>query len=175
MSVPRRLREVRSQLGMRGPLVDQDVDLDGKRVRRQGRTSSPKSYPFQISMYHRLTMYVYQSPRNIFELSLCALANSLMVPFVIHSDTIANWSLLIVIPRNDSTFGWRRVFHVTTSLQNLCTVNISCSTNNFGKAAGTYACDLDKVARRVHPQYLDGNMAALVIALPHVSEPAAIQ
>jgi len=83
--------------------------------------------------------------------------------------------LFIVIPRSDSTFGWRRVFHVTTSLQNLYTVNVSCSTNNFGKTAGTNTRDLDKVARRVHPQYLDSNMAALVFALPHVSKPAAIQ
>ena len=47
--------------------------------------------------------------------------NSLMFPFTIHSDTISNWELLIVTPTSGSTFGWRRAFHVTTSLQNLYT------------------------------------------------------
>jgi len=87
-------------------------------------------------------MHVYQPHSNVFELSegiigcscgqrkedltssnrfapLCALTNSLMFPFAIHSDTIANWELPIVTPNSGSTFGWRRAFHVTTSLQNL--------------------------------------------------------
>ena len=108
-------------------------------------------------MYHFLVVHVHQSPSNVFELSevmvsnghshqqghhhtssnrfasLCALMNSLIFPFSIHSETIANWSLLIVIPRNGSTFGWRRASHVTTSLQNLYTVNVSCLKNNSGR------------------------------------------
>jgi len=122
--------------------VDQDVGLGGKSVRRQGDDWGSESYPLQIPMYHRLTVHVYKPPSDISELSegiisgrrgrqeqdltssnrfasLCALTNSLMFPFPIHSDTIANWELLIVTPNNGSTFGWRRAFHVTTSLQNL--------------------------------------------------------
>ena len=95
-------------------------------------------------MYHCLTMHIYQPPSDIFELSgyiisdkcchrgrnptrsnrfasLCDLRNSLMFPFTIHSDTITNWESPIVTPISGNTFGWRRAFHVTTSLQNFYT------------------------------------------------------
>ena len=42
-----------------------------------------------------------------------------MFLLAIHSDTIANWLSPIVTPNSGNTFSWRRVFHVTTSLQNL--------------------------------------------------------
>ena len=45
----------------------------------------------------------------------------LMFPFAIQSDIIANWVSDIVTPISGKTFGCRRAFHVTTSLQNLCT------------------------------------------------------
>ena len=51
--------------------------------------------------------------------SLFFLMYSLMFPPTIQSDIIANWVLSIVTPSNDNTFGWRRIFHVMTSLQNL--------------------------------------------------------
>ena len=94
-------------------------------------------------MYHSLAVHVYQPPGDVFELSeaivsngcdqsleqnptssgrfasLLALINSLMFPFTIHSDAIAKWRASIVTPNRCSTFGWRRAFHVTTSLQNL--------------------------------------------------------
>ena len=38
-----------------------------------------------------------------------------------------------------------------------------------------YTSDLIKVARRVHPQHLDGNVPTFVFAPPHISEPTAIQ
>ena len=41
-----------------------------------------------------------------------------MFPFVIHFDTISNRTSVIITPRSDSTFGWRRALHVTNSLQN---------------------------------------------------------
>ena len=44
---------------------------------------------------------------------------SSMLPFAIHSDTITSRSAFIVAPNSGSTFGWRRVFHAATSLQNL--------------------------------------------------------
>ena len=50
-------------------LVDQDVGLGEEEVRRRGGDWSSKSYPLQISMYHRLTVHVYQPPCNVFELS----------------------------------------------------------------------------------------------------------
>jgi len=42
-----------------------------------------------------------------------------MLPFTIHSDTITSWSPDIVTPSSGCTFGWWRVFHAATSLQNL--------------------------------------------------------
>ena len=50
-------------------LTDQDIRLDRKRVREWGNDYCTKSYPLQIPMYHYLTMHVYQSPSDIFELS----------------------------------------------------------------------------------------------------------
>jgi len=125
-------------------LVDQDIRLGKKRVRRKGDDWGSESYPLQISMYHCLTVHINQPPDDIFELSgavvsnscrqqekevtssnrfasRCALTNSLMFPFVIHADTIANLESPIVTPNSGSTFGWRRAFHVTTSLQNVYT------------------------------------------------------
>ena len=46
--------------------------------------------------------------------------NSLMFPFSIHSDTIARWNSFIITPNSGRTFGCRRAFHATASLQNLC-------------------------------------------------------
>ena len=50
----------------------------------------------------------------------CSVINSLMLPFAIHSDTIANRFSVMITPINGSTFGCRRDFQVMTSLQNLC-------------------------------------------------------
>jgi len=43
-----------------------------------------------------------------------------MFPFTIQSDIIANRVSDIVMPTSGRTFGCRRNFHITTSLQNLC-------------------------------------------------------
>jgi len=134
--------------------VDQDVGLGEKHVRRQGGKWSSESYPLQIPMYHSLTMYINQPPDGVFELSegvirgscdrqeqdltssnrftsLCALANSLMFPFAIHTDTIAKSESPIVTPNSGSTFGWRRAFQVTTSLQNLYTGRHQLANTHF--------------------------------------------
>ena len=50
-------------------VIDQDVRLDEKRVRRQDNDYRSKSYPFQIPVYHCLAMHIYQPPGDIFELS----------------------------------------------------------------------------------------------------------
>ena len=42
-----------------------------------------------------------------------------MLPFVIHSDTMANRSPVMTTPISSNTFGCRRDFQVMTSLQNL--------------------------------------------------------
>ena len=57
----------------------------------------------------------------------CVLTKSLMFPFTIQSDIIANRVLDIVTPISGRTFGCWRVFHVMTSLQNLCTVYCQCT------------------------------------------------
>ena len=44
-----------------------------------------------------------------------------MFPFTIQSEIIANRVSDIVTPTSGRTFGCRRNFHITTSLQNLCT------------------------------------------------------
>ena len=124
-------------------------------VRRLYGNHCSKSYPLKIPVYHCLTMYIYQTPGDVFELSegivsdgrghryewgptssnrfasLCALTNSLMFPFTIHSDTIAKWRPPITTPKSGSTLGWRRVVHVTTSLQNLCMGQPLISQYNF--------------------------------------------
>ena len=103
--------------------------------------------------------------------------NSLMFPLTIHSETIAKSFFPIVTPNSGSTFGWRRVFHVTTSLQNVCAITtiamiISSSMLTFGKV--THAYGFIKIARRVHPQYLDCDLAPLMFAHPHIGVPATV-
>ena len=44
--------------------------------------------------------------------------NSLMFPFAIQSETIANCASVIITPTSGRIFGWSSVLHVTTSLQN---------------------------------------------------------
>ena len=151
-------------------------------------------------MHHCLTVHIYQSPSNIFELpeaillatgsvsernknptsasrfaSQCALINSLMFPLTIHSDTIVNWLLFIVTPKRDNTFRWRRAFHVTTSLQNLYMVSVSRSTCALQEIAWAHPCNLDKVACHVYLQHLDCNVPPLVFTFPYFSKPAMIQ
>ena len=46
----------------------------------------------------------------------------MMFPFDIHSDTIANSVSVILTPRSGNTFGCRRAFHDTNSLENLCSL-----------------------------------------------------
>ena len=50
------------------------------------------------------------------------LTNSLIFPFSIHTETIANRCLLTVTPMSGKIFGCRRCFHATPSRQNLCDV-----------------------------------------------------
>ena len=152
-------------------------------------------------MYHILTVYIYQSLGDTFELprsnvsnshckryrqdrtssnrfaSLCFLMYSLMFLFSIHSDAMAKESLSIVTPIRGSTLGWRRAFHVTTSLQNLYggwdqLVNVP---RNVMKIVGTYLCDSSKVTRRVNSQRFDCDTQAFVFTLPHVGEPATVE
>jgi len=42
------------------------------------------------------------------------------------------------------------------------------------KRVGTHGCDFIKVTRRVNPQYLNCNVGAFVLTLPHVGVPATI-
>lgn len=150
-------------------------------------------------MYHCLTVHVYQSLCNVFELSgtvisersgsgedeptssnrftsWLSLTNSLIFPFSIHSDAIEKreMELSIVTPNSGSTFGWRSAFQVTTSLQNLCDGRNKL-TSARSLTLSTHACYLLKIARRVNPQHLDCNTAALVFPLPNICVPAVIQ
>ena len=146
-------------------------------------------------MNHPPTMQIDQPVRDIFELSdaisdsyyaakigftssnrfasQCSLANSLISPFSIHSNTVAYWPSFIIAPRRGSTFGWRKEFHVTTSLQNRCTCrhqlvdSRSCKTNlRFNPIY---------VGGWVNLEYFDRDMAKLVFPTPPVSELAGVQ
>ena len=61
--------------------------------------------------------------------------NSVMFPLTIHSETIAKTFFPIVTPNSGSKFGWQRLFHVTTSLQNVCAIKtvINSSIRSFDK------------------------------------------
>ena len=45
----------------------------------------------------------------------------------------------------------------------------------FRENLGAYVSDLNKVARRIYPQRLDGDVPTFVFAPPHISEPTAIK
>jgi hypothetical protein len=51
--------------------------------------------------------------------------NWVIFPLAIHSDAIAKCLPLMVTPNSGSTFGWLRLFHVITSLQNLYEITIN--------------------------------------------------
>jgi len=110
--------------------------------------------------------------------SLCAPMNSLIFPLTIHSETIAKSLFPIVTPNSGSTFGWKRLFHVMTSLQNVCAIAtiISTSIYTFDKSwVVTHTCNLVEIACRIYFQNLDCDLATLVFAHPHVSVPATVQ
>ena len=67
-----------------------------------------------------------------------------MFPLTIHPDTIAKHPLLMVTPNNGSTFGWSKLLHGSTSLQNLCTT-INTSGYVEGSVTVAYPCDLTEV------------------------------
>jgi len=50
-------------------IIDQDVRLDEKPVRRRDNKWRSKLYPLQIPVYHHLTVHIYQSTSEVFELS----------------------------------------------------------------------------------------------------------
>lgn len=93
--------------------------------------------------------------------------NSLMFPLSIHSDTMTNRRSIIVTPNRGSTFGWRRVLHIITSLQNSC-VGRGMRTDEHKKCRGTHFSYSIKVIRFAHPQTLGCNLPAEVFTLPHV-------
>ena len=112
------------------------------------------------------------SNRSTFRLSSM---NSLIFPLSIHSETIAKLRWPIITPNSGSTFGWRRDFQVTTSLQNLYhdkhQLTDKCSSTNYG----THPHDLPGVTTGKNPQPLDGNITTIVFAFPDISKPPLIQ
>jgi len=49
-------------------LIDQDIGLSGWGVSMGGRHRLLKTYSFEIAVYHSLTVYIHQAPRNISQL-----------------------------------------------------------------------------------------------------------
>ena len=101
--------------------------------------------------------------------------NSLIFPFVIHSDTMTNWSLAIVTPRSGKTFGRLRVFHLITSLQNpYMSQSQPANASILHDMQTAYPSNLGEVTRRIHPQNLGCDPPTLIIAHPHVRVPASV-
>ena len=96
-----------------------------------------------------------------------------MFPFFIHSDTITNWVPVILAPNSGITFGWRRVFHIMTSTQNLY-MGRGQPADKHEKSNATHMANLLQVTCRVCPQDLDCNVLAIRLAHPHVGIPATI-
>ena len=97
-----------------------------------------------------------------------AFTNSLMLPLTIHSDTITNRFSDIVTPNSGNTFGWWRVFHATTSLQNLYkTQSIINADDKPGMLPTTHSFDVLGVVPFVYLQNLGCDLLALVSALPY--------
>ena len=128
-------------------LVNQDVGLETANVSVGSKRGwGLNTYPLEVPMDYPLAMYIGESPSDVSKLQRsCNLqseavtrssngmhtsfnrsavtstfTNSVMLPFVIQSDIITNRFSDIVTPNSGNTFGWRRAFHITTSLQNLC-------------------------------------------------------
>ena len=93
--------------------------------------------------------------------------NWLMFPLFIHSDTITNRWLVIVTPSRGNTFGWRRVLHIMTSLQNLCMGHYQPG-DGHKRCRRTHSSDSIKIIRFTLSQTLGCNHLAEVLALPHV-------
>ena len=99
-----------------------------------------------------------------------AFANSLIFPFTIQSDTVTGQISVIVTPNNGSTFGWRRDFHSTASLQNFCTGHCQPAdihdewrtTHMFNPLNGSVL---------MSPQNLSCNPPATILTLPYVCKP----
>ena len=100
--------------------------------------------------------------------------NSLMFPFTIQSDTIANRFLVIITPNRGSTFGWWRVLHAITSLQNLYETWLVVDAHNKSKARpATHSFNLLEVCL-IYSQNLDRNVLVPISTLPDIRKSATI-
>ena len=73
----------------------------------------------------------------------------------------------IVAPIRRSTFGWLRLLHVMTSLQNLCGGGSQCVGKHAGYR-GTNLSDLVEVSLFAYPQSLRCNLLTKVFSLPYI-------
>ena len=113
-------------------LIDQDIGLGGQNSSERGKHRLSETYPFKITVDHSLTVHINQAPRDISQLPRLYLSRtikgtrsyngkltssnrfsrgwaftySLIFPFSIHSDTIANLPSAIITPSSGNTFGW---------------------------------------------------------------------
>ena len=107
-------------------------------------------YPLQVSVNNTEAMHILHAFRDVDQLNsesvrlllapnttltspgrftcLSLWMNSLMSPFTIHSEAIANWYSFIITPSSGKIFGCRRCFQVTASRQNLCNSFVQTST-----------------------------------------------
>ena len=100
-----------------------------------------------------------------------------MLPFGIHFETIANRVPDVITPSSSRTFGWRRAFHVTNSLQNLCMSqsahrNAVLRMGTWGPV--THMGNLSQVFACVYLQDLDRDLLSLIFAFLHIPKPTTI-
>ena len=88
---------------------------------------------------------------------------------------MTNWYLSIVTPSSGNTFGWRRAFHLITSLQNLW-MGRGQLTNRHAQndIRSAHLSNLIKITLRAYPQDLGCDAPTLIISHPHVCEPASV-
>ena len=112
---------------------------------------------------------------SILSASGFALMNSLMFPFGIHSDTITNSFSAITTPINGRTFGCRRDFHITASLQNFNTQRCQYGAWRDRAVLVTYIDDLLQHVIRVYPDHFHSDVATGTSALPNICISAPIE
>src|ERR1700742_2087092 len=97
-----------------------------------------------------------------------------MLPFTIHSDTITSRSSDIVAPSSGSTFGWLRVLHAATSLQNPYETWSVIWGYNEMKTSATHSFDPLRDILWFYSQNLGRDLPAFVLTLPHIRKPTVV-
>ena len=100
--------------------------------------------------------------------------NSLIFPFAIQCDTIANRFSDIITPTSGRMFGCRRDFHITASLQNFCAKYCQRGARRNEVAPVTHVEDLLRCVSQKSLDDLYSDLSTAVFPLPHLCIPTPI-